>query len=121
MLKFIPYYGDFMGLHVDQNYFVFRWNNDDCKILVSMAKIGDAVNVHFASDKKGLRKIREAAVDLFEFVPFLFDWCKMIIAVVKPVSVCRLVASLGFWLVGCNGTYKVYGVKVNERRSNSTI
>ena len=57
-LSFQPYAGDLMGLTTNENHLVFRWNRDDCKVLFSASRRGNAASCHFASDKRGLRHIK---------------------------------------------------------------
>lgn len=96
-LEFVPYSGDLMGLAANENHVVFRWNVDFCTILLSMTRQGLSANCHFASNKTGLRYIKEA-VD--RFVWFVFsecEWCRMVVANVNRPSVGRMIERLRFF------------------------
>ncbi len=95
-LEFIPHDGDLMGLTVTPNHLVFRWNVDHCTILFSMTQQGNSANCHFASNKNGLRYIKEAVDKFVRFVFSECDWCRMVIANIQRPSVCRLVEKVGF-------------------------
>jgi len=95
-LDFYPYSGDLMGLPANENHLVFRWNREGCKVLFSVSRRGKAASCHFASNKSGLRYIKEAVDKFVEFVFWLFDWCIMVIAQVSKASVGRLIGKVGF-------------------------
>lgn len=95
-LEFVPYDGDLMGLAVTPNHLVFRWNVDFCTILFSMTQQGRSANCHFASDKAGLRHIKEAIDKFVRFVFSTFDWCRMVLANVDRPSVGRLIEKVRF-------------------------
>lgn len=111
VVKFAPYQGFLMGLPTDQNHFVFRWKGPG-KILFSLTQKGDAVGCHFASDKKGLRHLKNACDEFVKFVFFLFKWCKMVIAHVSRCSIGRLIMKIGFIRLGESNQGTVY---VRER------
>jgi hypothetical protein len=95
-VKFTPYVGDLIGLSVNEHYLIFRWIEPDCKVLFSVCRLGDAANIHLASDKKGLRKLRQASNDFCEFVFWLFDWAKMILCKITVKSVEKIAKDCGF-------------------------
>lgn len=97
-----------MGLAYNENYLVFKWVNDDCKILFSVSRRGNAASCHFSSDKPGLRRLRQAISEFCDFIFYLFDWCTMVLAFIERPSVCRIVKRLGFSEVAGNGNTKVY-------------
>ena len=105
---FVPYQGDLMGLHADENHLVFRCRCCPGKILFSVARRGDAASCHFSCDKTGLRHIKEAIERFFSFLLWLFDWCRMVLAQVKRKSVGRLVRKLGFQIVAKSGDMEIY-------------
>lgn len=105
---FVPYQGDMMGLHVDENHMVFRCNCCPGKILFSVSRRGNAASCHFASDKAGLRHIKEAMNRFFGFLMWLFDWCRMVLAPIKRSSVCRVVRKAGFVPLGKSGDIHIY-------------
>lgn len=95
-LEFLPYDGDLMGLAVTPNHVVFRWNVDFCTILFSMTQQGRSANCHFASDKAGLRHLKEAIDKFVRFVFLHMDSCKMVIANTGKPSIGRLISKVGF-------------------------
>jgi hypothetical protein len=96
-----PYHGaDLMGLAVNENHRVYQWVHPNCKILFSVTQRGGAALCHFASDKRGLRHLREAIKDFASLCFVGFDWCKMIIANVDKSSVLRLLYRLRFEYIG---------------------
>ena len=109
-VNFTPYQGDLMGLLADENYLVFRWNEPDCKVLFSVCQKGKAANCHFASDKRGLKKVKKAIGEFCEFVFWIFDWCTMVMAIVDRDSVGRICERLDF-----QHTLDVEGKKIYVR------
>jgi len=101
MSSFTEYNGDLMGLPTDKNYINYRWNNTDCKILFSICRQGNGMCGHFASDKRGLRKLKTAMKEMISFVFKEYEWCEMIFAKVKPElkSIKRLDEKVGFKLI----------------------
>ena len=96
MIMFEQFTGDLRGLPTSKNHLNFRWLDPDCRILFSVCQMGEAASCHFCSDKKGLRRLREAINQFVEFVFVLFDWCKMVIAKVVRKSVGKLLLGCGF-------------------------
>ena len=94
MMSFSEYNGDMMGMYSNDNHLNFKW--DGANILFSMCRQGNAVMCNFASDKKSLRKLREAIDEFIDFMFKSFDWCEMILAEIKLRSVRKLVEKLGF-------------------------
>lgn len=92
---FLLYNGDLMGLAVNKNHLVFIWNDPTCKILFSIVKRGQVALCHFASDKRGLRKIKTAIDDFCKFC-FTQPWCEFIMGFVKAKSVMRTLNQCGF-------------------------
>ena len=97
MRQFSKYNGiDLMGLPTNENHLVFKWINPACKMLFSMTRQGNAASCHFASDKRGMLKIR-TVINLFcEFIFDNFDWCKMILAKVELKKIGRIIERCGF-------------------------
>lgn len=107
-LEFVLYDGDLMGLTTTRNHLVFRWNRNDCNVLFSAARQGNAMSCHFASDKRGLRKLKEA-IDKFVCSVFsAFSWCTMVLANIEKPSVGRLVEKIGFIAVASCDKGQVY-------------
>lgn len=96
MVLFEEYTGNFIGLKTNKNHRVFRWRKKDCKILFSVTRQGSVASCHFASDKKGLRRVRQAINEFCYFCFKVFEWCKKIIAKINISSVERLVGKCGF-------------------------
>jgi hypothetical protein len=94
--KFVEYTGDLIGLPTDDNHLIFKWNKSNCKILFSAAQQGGGMSIHFASDKKGLRKIEQAGNEFCNFIFENFPWCTMIMAKIKKSSVERLALKCNF-------------------------
>lgn len=96
---------DLMGAAFDHNHTALGWNKKG-KVVFTFARRGDAVDCHFAADKKALRHIREAINDFIAWVRKNLHWCKMILAAVATNSVDRLLNKIKFQLVtqyeGCN-------------------
>ena len=93
---FKQYIGPMMGLPRNENYLVFRWDNEDCNILFSVCRMGNAANCHFASDKKGKKFIKEAINKWCDFVFDIFDWCEMVTGVVKDKKIGKLIEKCNF-------------------------
>lgn len=108
MLRFYQYEGDLIGLSADDNHLVFRWVEIDCKILFSIARLGNGASCHFASDKAGLKKLKQAINEFCNYCFLLFDWCTMILAKVKRESVCRLIEKCGFEKLITSNGYTAY-------------
>lgn len=106
-LEFAPYSGDLIGLPVDENHLVFRWNGPG-KVLFSVSRRGDAASCHFASDPAGLRHLKKAIDAFVLFVFWLFDWCMMVLAQVQRPSVGRLIEKVGFMPVTTIDEITVY-------------
>lgn len=88
--------GDLMGLPTDANHYVYRWLEPECKVLFSATRQGEAMSIHLASDKKGLRRLKQALNEFCEYVFKVFSWCKMIIGKVNRRSIANLVVKCGF-------------------------
>jgi len=99
-LMFYLYTGDNMEIPTDENHLIFRWDFPECKVLFSVCKRGDAASCHIASDKKGLRFLKVACNEFFDFVMNEFKWCERVMVAIKKPSVCRLVEKIGFELLG---------------------
>ena len=96
LFRFYPYVGDLIGLPTSDKHLNFRWDEPDCKVLFSACQQGNAASCHFASDKRGLRKLKQAINEFCDFAFWLFEWCEMIMAKIDKKSVERLVKRCGF-------------------------
>ena len=94
-VRFSPYDGDLMGLCVTENHLVFRWHGPG-KVLFSVSRRGHSASCHFASNKSGLKYLKKAIDEFVQFVFWLFDWCRMVLAQVDRPSVGRLIEKVGF-------------------------
>lgn len=97
-----------MGLATDENHLVFRWIKPDCKVLFSAGQKGNAMSCHFASDKRGLRRLRQAINEFCVFVFYAFPWCRMILATVNVPSVARLLPDCDFEHIGDCDDCKIF-------------
>lgn len=93
--KFSFYDGYLMGLPVNEHHLVFRWNIAG-KVLFSVCRKGNAVSVHFASDRIGLRHLRQAFNECRDFLFDLFPWCELILVHIGPKSIQKVVLEIGF-------------------------
>ena len=100
MYNFIPYYGDTEGLPTNDKHINIRWAYPGVKILFSFTQRGKAIVFHFAADKKGRRKIKQAITELCNFLFDNFEWCKAIVGPVKKASIVRIGYKCGFELAG---------------------
>lgn len=79
----------------NENYHIVRWLGPG-KVVASYVRRGDALSAHFSCDKKGLRHIKQAINDFCEWAFYAFDWCTMIIAMIRRPSVARIVEKCEF-------------------------
>jgi len=107
IIKFLPYAGDLIGLPTSDNHLNFRWLEPDCKVLFSVCRQGNGASCHFASDRKGVFRIKRAMNEFCEFVFWLFDWCEMIIAKVTLKKVGVIIERCGFKKI-IDGNIAVY-------------
>ena len=96
MIKFSLYNGNLIGLPTSDNHLNFKWLEPNCKVLFSVCRQGNGASCHFASDKKGMVKIKRAINEFCDFVFWLFDWCEMIIAKVELKKVEAIIKRCGF-------------------------
>jgi hypothetical protein len=98
--KFKRAHGDLQGVVMSPNNIAVEWDGPG-RILFSFAQRGEAISIHFSSDKKGLRHIKEAINDFCDWIFYVCEWCEMILAFIKneTKSVVRLVKKLGFFHV----------------------
>ena len=107
MVKFYQYSGDLIGLPTDRNHLNFRWSESDCKVLFSVSRQGNGASCHFASDKRGVKKVRQAINEFCEFVFDIFPWCEMIIAKMAK-RIVKIVRECGFEKLTEVGEVQVY-------------
>jgi len=112
-VRFVPYYGDTMDLVYDENYEIFKWDEPDCVVLFSVARRGNAANIHFDCDRAALRRVREAIGEFCEHLFSELEWCTMIMGIIEKPSVVRSVKKIGFNHIGSVDNLKVY-VRLRE-------
>jgi hypothetical protein len=96
-VRFIPASGDMRGLPTDEDHENYKWIGGE--IYFSVTCRGLSLNCHVASSRKSLRMLGDA---IDEFRVFLFDrfeWCRMIVCIVKRPSIVRLCVKRGFQIV----------------------
>ena len=111
--RFLPYQGDTMDLVLDENYTVYKWNEPDCVMIFSVARRGQAANIHFDCDMAALRRVREAIGEFCEYLFSDLQWCTMIMGIIEKPSVVRSVKKIGFNHIGDIDNLKVY-VRLRE-------
>lgn len=110
--KFMPYTGDLMGLPTDKNHINFLWKEKGCKVLFSVTRQGNGASCHFASDKAGMVKIKQAINEFCDFVFWMFDWCELILAKIEIKKIKTLVKKCGFKkILKSNTNLAVYALK----------
>ena len=109
MINFKIHKGSVGKLPTSKDHLNFKWLGKG-HILFSVARQGNAASCHFASDKKGLRHIKQAINEWCDFIRDLFDWCKMIIAKVynSKSGVINILKKCNFLKVWGNDTLSVY-------------
>ena len=83
---FTPYSGELMGLFTNESHVVFLWLGPG-KVLFSVTQQGKAASCHFASNKKGLRFLKQAIDEFVEFVFWSLKSVTMVLAQVERPSV----------------------------------
>jgi hypothetical protein len=101
-MEFIALRGDDLGVAKTENYRLVETFNGH--IVFSYTKQGEAMVVHFASDKKGLRKLKKAFKAFCEWIFINYNWCRMIIGAIDKESVKRMVSRCDcFHIANCEG------------------
>lgn len=101
-----PYAGSIYGLPTNKNHANFLWNEPDCFVLFSAAKVGNYMSCHYKNDGASNDQINRAINDFCEFVFEKCDWCKGILAKVDLEKVARRIIKLGFYVdLLHNGNY----------------
>ncbi len=99
--------GDLLGLATDGNHVNIEWRGGG-RVIFSMERRGNGLSCHFASDRNGLRHIKQAINEFCDWAFSSFEWCKMIFAVIEKPSVERLVLKCGFNRIGELWNMQVY-------------
>lgn len=90
-----------LGLATNENHWCVEYLGAR-RILFSFAKKGYALSCHFASDKEGLRYVKQAINDFCEWAFWAFGWCRQILANIEKPSVERVVKRCQFsFLAAC--------------------
>lgn len=66
------------------------------------------MTAHIASDKYGLRRVKEAINQFCDWLFRVYEWCEMIFAVTSKASVKRLAERCGFELVAKDKSNDIY-------------
>ena len=95
MVNFKPLTGNDLGVYHDKNFRLVECFNGH--IVFSYAAKGQAMTAHFAADKKGLRKIKEAINGFCDWL-FASYGCRFIYAAIGKdnKSIMRTVEKCGF-------------------------
>ncbi len=100
--------GDDLGVYKDENYRLVECL--DGHIVFSYTRKGNAISAHFAADKQGLRYIKEAIDKFCLWLFSVYDWCRVIFAVVdqNKSSVMQMVKKCNFEYLTEDDEFQVY-------------
>lgn len=100
---------DLLGVAMSSNNIAVLWDGPG-RIILSFAQRGASISAHFASNKEGLRHIKQAINDFCEWIFSICEWCMMILAVIKRnrPSVVRLIRKLHFFHVVTINEHIIY-------------
>lgn len=101
------------GIYSDPNYVVHRWNVPFVEVYFSSTRKGGSMFCHLASDKTGLRLLKDAISEYTEYLFTRYPWCTMVIATVNRKSLARLLEKCGFERIKPIGSGYVY-VRLKE-------
>lgn len=100
---FTPLRGNDLGVFRSENYRLVETFNGH--IVFSYTQQGKAMVIHFASDKKGLRRMKEAFNSFCNWIFTNYKWCKMVIGSIKKESVRRMVKKCNcIHIANCEGS-----------------
>ena len=88
---------------------------EGCNVYFSVTKLDNVISAHFSSDTGGLRLMKEAINEGFDFLMDQYEWCEKVAAVVKRESVGRLIEKCGFVKKAYNENEQLY-VYERERK-----
>lgn len=80
-----------LGLAYNEKYHVYLWDDPETqagRVLFSVCRQGEALMCHFAADFKGLRQIRRAIADFYQYLQHHYAH-RMVLAYVLKPSVMR--------------------------------
>ena len=97
-----------LGVPLDENHGLVEWFDGGAIVVFSFARRGNALDCHFAANKKALRHLRRAFDDFCELVRTEVKWCTMIISINNKDSIERLVKKLGFTYLASDEDCKAY-------------
>lgn len=106
-MMFTPVTENLLGVLVTEHTLSYLWGGPG-RVICSFSQRGNAISVHFSSNKEGLRHIKPAINDFCMWTFKRFDWCTMILAQIKKPSVARIVKKCGFFHVADINDIKVY-------------
>lgn len=104
---FKPANDNLMGVKMTPNNIAVEWTGEG-RIIASYAERGNAISAHFASDKQGLRHIKSAINDFCQWIFNKYEWCTMVLAMIKKPSVERVVLKCGFSYLASQNDINVY-------------
>lgn len=99
---------DLMNVPHDDDYSFVEWFKGDARVVISYTRQGNALDMHFASNKVGLRLLRLAFNDFVCLVKKKADWCTMIIMFSNNPSIIRFVKKIGFAYMSDFSDCKIY-------------
>ena len=97
-----------LGVPFDDNHGLVEWFKGDARVVFSFARRGNALDCHFAANKKALRHLKRAIDDFCELVKNEVEWCTMIVSIVIKGSVKKLVSKCEFNHLLSNDKYSIY-------------
>jgi len=74
---------------------LIKWQGPG-KVVFSYSQRGNALNVHLAADKSGLKYVKQALNDFCEWGFFMYPSTTMVLGMIKRDSVARLAKKCGF-------------------------
>ena len=107
-MKFEELTGDDLGVYHDDNYQLVQCY--DGHIVLSYARKGRAMTAHIASDKIGLRNLKEAIDSFCQWIFDVYRWCRFIFAAISKRlnSMERLVIKCGFKYLISDESHHIY-------------
>jgi hypothetical protein len=97
-----------LGVPLDENHGLVEWFDGEAIVVFSFARRGNALDCHFAANKKALRHLRRSFDDFCDLVKSEVEWCTMIIAIINKISVERFILKCKFDLLSRHDDYLIY-------------
>lgn len=95
LTAFKPLEGDDLGVFRTPHTREIEWTGPG-KIVFAYSQRGNALNVHLASDKTGLKYLKRALNTFCEWGFFMYPSTTMVLGMIKCDSVARLAKKCGF-------------------------